>query len=155
MVSVSKKVSLITFLAAGGIFIAIGFVSIIDSNIPRFVQVSEMIKPNQTGVFTPDMNTGNTANIFFNKSTALVVITDPNNAVILNKTQNNNIFNETIKAEKDGKYKILISNKGKTNLDLNLGAFSKASPIAFSGQMMLVITGVIIVGLGFRMRKQY
>jgi hypothetical protein len=114
-----------------------------------------MIKPNQTGIFTPDMNTGNTANIFFNKSTALVVITDPNNAVILNKTQNNNIFNETIKAEKDGKYKILISNKGKTNLDLNLGAFSKASPIAFSGQMMLVITGVIIVGLGFRMRKQY
>src|SRR6185437_4696448 len=152
MVSVSKKVSLIIFLAAGGIFIAIGFVSIIDSNIPRFVQVSEMIKPNQTGIFTPDMNTGN---IFFNKSTALVVITDPNNAVILNKTQNNNIFNETIKAEKDGKYKILISNKGKTNLDLNLGAFSKASPIAFSGQMMLVITGVIIVGLGFRMRKQY
>jgi hypothetical protein len=155
MVSVSKKVSLIIFLAAGGIFIAIGFVSIIDSNIPRFVQVSEIIKPNQTGIFTPDMNTGNTANIFFNKSTALVVITDPNNAVILNKTQNNNIFNETIKAEKDGKYKILISNKGKTNLDLRLGAFSKASPIAFSGQMMLVITGVIIVGLGFRMRKQY
>ena len=113
MVSVSKKVSLIIFLAAGGIFIAIGFVSIIDSNIPRFVQVSEIIKPNQTGIFTPDMNTGNTANIFFNKSTALVVITDPNNAVILNKTQNNNIFNETIKAEKDGKYKILITNTGK------------------------------------------
>jgi len=155
MVSVSKKVSLIIFLAAGGIFIAIGFVSIIDSNIPRFVQVSEMIKPNQTGIFTPDMNTGNTANIFFNKTTKIKIKKENNNAIILNKTQNNNIFNETIKAEKDGKYKILISNKGKTNLDLNLGAFSKASPIAFSGQMMLVITGVIIVGLGFRMRKQY
>jgi hypothetical protein len=155
MVSVSKKVSLIIFLAAGSIFIAIGFASIIESNIPRFVQVSEIIKPNQTGIFTPDMNTGNTANIFFNRSTALVIITDPNNAVILNKTQNNNIFNETIKSEKDGKYKIHISNKGKTDLNLKLGAFSKASPIAFSGQMMLVITGVIIIGLGFRMRKQY
>ena len=64
MVSVSKKISLIIFLAAGSIFIAIGFASIIESNIPRFVQVSEIIKPNQTGVFTPDMNTGNTVNIF-------------------------------------------------------------------------------------------
>ena len=154
MVSISKKASLVIFFAAGSIFIAIGIASIIDSNIPRFVQVSEIIKPNQTGIFTPDMNTGNTANIFFNKSNALVVITDPNNAVILNKTQDNNIFNETIKSEKNGKYKILINNTGKTNLDLNLGAFSKASPIAFSGQMMLIITGIIIIGLGIRMRKQ-
>ena len=73
MVSVSKKVSLIIFLAAGGIFIAIGIASIIESNIPRFVQVSEIIKPNQRGLFTPDMNTGNTANIFFIKYYFLIV----------------------------------------------------------------------------------
>jgi hypothetical protein len=154
MVSISKKASLAIFFAAGSIFIGIGIASIIDSNIPRFVQITEIIKPNQTGIFTPDMNIGNIANIFFNKSNALVVIKDPNNTVILNKTQDNKIFNETIKSDKNGKYKILITNKGKTYLDLKLGAFSKASPIAFSGQMMLIITGIIIIGLGIRMRKQ-
>jgi hypothetical protein len=153
MVSISKKASLVIFFAAGSIFIGIGIASIIDSNIPRFVQISEIIKPNQTGIFTPDMNTGNIANIFFNKSNALVIIKDPNNAVILNKTQDNKIFNDTIKSAKDGKYKIQISNTGKTVLNLKLGAFSKASPIAFSGQMMLIITGIIIIGLGLRMRK--
>lgn len=155
MVNISKRASLIIFLAAGGIFIGIGIVSIVDSNIPRYVQISQIIKPNQTGIFTPDMNTGNIANIFFNKSSALVTVVDPANTVILNKTQNNRIFNETIKSVRDGKIKIRISNIGETTLDLRLGAFSKAAPIAFSGQMMLVITGIIVIGLGLRMRKQY
>jgi hypothetical protein len=154
MVSISKKASLVIFFAAGSIFIGIGIASIADSNIPRFVQISEIIKPNQTGIFTPDMNIGNIANIFFNRSDASIVIMSPNNAVIMNKTQHNQIFNETIKAENNGKYKIGITNTGNTDLSLNLGAFSKASPIAFSGQMMLIITGIIIIGLGMRMRKQ-
>ena len=154
MVSISKKASLVIFFVAGSIFIGIGIASIADSNIPRFVQISEIIKPNQTGIFTPDMNTGNIANIYFNRSDASIVIMSPNNAVIMNKTQDNQIFNETIKAENNGKYKIGITNTGNTDLSLNLGAFSKASPIAFSGQMMLIITGIIIIGLGMRMRKQ-
>ncbi len=154
MVSISKKASLAIFFAAGSIFIGIGIVSIADSNIPRFVQISEIIKPNQTGIFTPDMNTGNIANISFNRSDASIVIMGPNNDVIMNKTQDNQIFNETIKAENNGKYKIGITNTGNTDLSLNLGAFSKASPIAFSGQMMLIITGIVIIGLGMRMRKQ-
>jgi len=154
MVSIPKKASLIIFFIAGSIFIGIGIAAIIDSNTPRFVKISEIIKPNQSGIFTPDMNNGNIANIFFNKSNASIVIMDPNNMVIINKTQKNKIFNETIKSEKDGKYRILITNTGNTDLDLNLGAFSKASPIAFSGQMMLIITGIIIIGLGIRMKKQ-
>ncbi len=154
MVSISKKASLVIFFAAGSIFIGIGIASIIDSNIPRFVQLSEIIKPNQSGIFTPDMNIGNIANIFLNRSNSVVIITDPGNAVILNKTQDNKIFNETIKSNKDGKYKIRITDTGNTALDLKLGAFSKASPIAFSGQMMLIITGIIIIGLGIRMKKQ-
>jgi hypothetical protein len=153
MVSISKKASLVIFFAAGSIFIGIGIAAIIDSNIPRFVKISEIIKPNQNGIFTPDMNIGNIVNIFFNQSNALVIIKDPSNTVILNKTQDNRIFNETIKSDKDGRYKIQITNTGKTDLDLKLGAFSKASPIAFSGQMMLILTGIIIIGLGFRMRK--
>jgi hypothetical protein len=154
MVNISRKTSLIIFFIAGSIFIGIGIVSIIDSIIPRFVQISETIKPNQSGIFTPDMNTGNIANIFFNKSSASIVVTDPLNKVIINKTQNNKLFNETIKSDKDGKYKILITNTGNTDINLNLGAFSKASSIAFSGQMMLIITGIIIIMLGIRMRNQ-
>ncbi len=154
MVNISRKTSLIIFFIAGSIFIGIGIVSVIDSNIPRFVQISETIKPNQSGIFTPDMNTGNIANIFFNKSSASIVVTDPLDKVILNKTQNNKLFNETIKSDKDGKYKILITNTGNTDINLNLGAFSKASSIAFSGQMMLIITGIIIIILGIRMRNQ-
>ncbi len=154
MVNISRKTSLIIFFIAGSIFIGIGIVSVIDSNIPRFVQISETIKPNQSGIFTPDMNTGNIANIFLNKSSASIVVTDPLNKVIINKTQNNKLFNETIKSDKDGKYKILITNTGNTDINLNLGAFSKASSIAFSGQMMLIITGIIIIMLGIRMRNQ-
>ena len=154
MVNISRKTSLIIFFIAGSIFIGIGIVSVIDSNIPRFVQISETIRPNQSGIFTPDMNIGNIANIFFNKSSASIVITDPLNKVIINKTQNNKLFNETIKSEKDGKYNILITNTGNTDINLNLGAFSKASSIAFSGQMMLIITGIIIIILGIRMRNQ-
>jgi hypothetical protein len=154
MVNISRKTSLIIFFIAGSIFIGIGIVSVIDSNIPRFVQISETIKPNQSGIFTPDMNTGNIANIFMNKSSASIVVTDPLNKVILNKTHNNKLFNETIKSDKDGKYKIFIANTGNTDINLNLGAFSKASSIAFSGQMMLIITGIIIIMLGIRMRNQ-
>jgi len=154
MVNISRKTSLIIFFIAGSIFIGIGIVSVIDSNIPRFVQISETINPNQSGIFTPDMNTGNIANIFLNKSSASIVVTDPLNKVIINKTQNNKLFNETIKSDKDGKYKILITNTGNTDINLNLGAFSKASSIAFSGQMMLILTGIIIIILGIRMRNQ-
>ena len=154
MVSISKKTSLLIFFVAGSIFIGIGIASIIDSNTPRFVKISEFIKPNQTGIFTPDMNIGNTANIFFINSQAKVLVKDPINAIILNKTIIQGLFNETIKSTKDGKYKIQIANIGKTILNLQLGAFSKASQIAFSGQMMLIITGIIIIGLGLRMGKQ-
>lgn len=155
MVSISKKASLIIFIAVGTIFIGIGIASVIDSNIPRFIKISETIKSNQSGIFTPDMNTGNTANVFFNGSEAKVLILDPTNVIIMNKTNPfKNNFNETVKAVKDGKYKIQITNIGNGDLFLKLGAFSKASPLAFSGQMMLIITGIIIIGLGIRSRIQ-
>jgi hypothetical protein len=154
MVTISKKTSMLVFFLAGIIFIGIGIVAIIDSNIPRLVHVNELIKPNQSGIFTPDMNTGNTANIFFNGTKASVIIIDPNNKVILNQTRNNEIFNETIEADNNGKYKIQVQNTGNTDLNLNLVAYSKATPIAFSGQMMLIITGIIIIGLGIRAKNQ-
>lgn len=154
MVVISKRLSLIIFFIAGFIFIGIGIASIIDSTIPRFVEISEMIKPNQSGIFTPDMNSGNIANIHANGSESTILVIDPNNKLIINKTNNNKVFNETVIASVDGKYKIQVINEGNMILNLNLGAFSKASPIAFSGQMMLIITGIVVIGLGFRTRMQ-
>lgn len=154
MVTISKRLSLAIFFISGFIFIGIGVASIIDSNIPRYVEISEKINPNQSGIFTPDMNAGNIANIYLNGSQATVLAVDPNNKLILNKTDVSGIFNYTIKAEVNGKLKIQIINNGGSSLNLNLGAFSKASPLAFSGQMMLIITGIVVVGLGLRTRMQ-
>ena len=131
MVSISKKASLVIFFAAGSIFIGIGIASIADSNIPRFVEISEIIKPNQTGIFTPDMNTGNIANISFNKSDPSIVIKSPNNVVIMNKTQDNQIFNETIKAGNNGKYKIEITNTGNTESWFKFRSFFKGKSNSF------------------------
>jgi hypothetical protein len=154
MVVISKRLSLIIFFVAGFIFIGIGIASIIDSNIPRFVEITETIKPNQSGIFTPDMNSGNIANIYANGSESTVLVIDPNNKLIMNKTTNIGALNETVTSEVNGKYKIQVINEGEDTLNLNLGAFSKASPLAFSGQMMLIITGIVVVGLGIRTRMQ-
>jgi hypothetical protein len=154
MVVISKRLSLIIFFVAGFIFIGIGIASIIDSNIPRFVEITETIKPNQSGIFTPDMNSGNIANIYANGSESTVLVIDPNNKLIMNKTRNIGALNETVTSEVNGKYKIQVINEGEDTLNLNLGAFSKASPLAFSGQMMLIITGIVVVGLGIRTRMQ-
>lgn len=153
MVDIPRKFSLIIFFGAGFIFIGIGIASIIDSNIPRYVEITEIMKPNQSEVFTPDMNTGNFAIVNGNGSDVKILVTDPDNNLVVNKTiHNNRILNETITAEINGEYKIQVINYGNNILDLNLGAFSKASSFAFSGQMMLIITGIVVLGLGLRAR---
>lgn len=154
MVTISRRISLIIFFVAGFTFIGIGVISIIDSNIPRFVEITEKINTNQSGIFTPDMNIGNIANIYINGSRSIILVEDPNNNLILNKTNVEGFFNETITSKVNGKYKIQIINNGNSLVDLKLGAFSKASPIAFSGQMMLIITGIVVLGLGIRTRMQ-
>ena len=154
MVIISRRLSLIIFFVAGFTFIGIGIASIVDSYTPRFVEITERIDPNESEVFTPDMNAGNIANIYINGSKSRVVVMDPNSNLMLNKTNVNGIFNETIISEVNGKYRIQVVNDGNSILNLNLGAFSKASPIAFSGQMMLIITGIVVLGLGIRTRMQ-
>ncbi|MDF0681990.1 MAG: hypothetical protein P0116_13610 [Candidatus Nitrosocosmicus sp.] len=80
--------------------------SIIDSSIPRFVEIPVMMKPKQLEVFTPDMNSGNMFNIYGNGSDASLLATDPNNKLIMNITnKNNKILNETITALIDGEYR--------------------------------------------------
>ena len=153
MVNIPRKLTLIIFFGAGFIFIGIGVLSIIDSNIPRYVEIIEMMKPNQSEVFTPDMNEGNIANVYGNGSDWKILVTDPTDNLIVNKTiQDQRILNETVTAKMNGEYRIQVINYGNNTLDLKLGAFSKASSFAFSGQMMLIITGIVVIGLGLRAR---
>lgn len=153
MVNIPRKLALVIFFGAGCVFVGIGILSIIDSNIPRYVEMTDVMQPNSSEVFTPDMNEGNTANVYAVGSDWKIFVTDPANKLIINKTiQDKSALNETVKAQMNGEYRIQIINYGNSTLDWNLGAFSKASSFAFSGQMMLIITGVVVIGLGLRAR---
>mgnify|MGYP000268178646 CR=1 FL=1 len=153
MVNIPRKLALIIFFVAGFVFVGVGILSIIDSNIPRYVEMTDVMEPNKSEVFTPDMNEGNTANIYANGSEWRIFVTDPANNLIINKTnEGKSILNETITAQMNGEYRIQIVNYGNSILDWNLGAFSKASSFAFGGQMMLIITGIVVIGLGLRAR---
>lgn len=153
MVNIPRKLALIIFFVAGFVFVGVGILSIIDSNIPRYVEMTDVMEPNKSEVFTPDMNEGNTAYIYANGSDWRIFVTDPANNLIINKTnEGKSILNETITAQMNGEYRIQIVNYGNSILDWNLGAFSKASSFAFGGQMMLIITGIVVIGLGLRAR---
>ena len=155
MVNIPKKYALLLFFGAGIIFIGIGVAGILDSNTPRFIEITETMKPNQSEIFTPDMNAGNTVKIYVNGSNYQILATGPDKQILINKSNENyNILNETLTAKVGREYRIQIANQGNTTGDLYLGAFSKANPIAFGGQMMLIITGIVVVGLGLRARAQ-
>lgn len=155
MVNIPKKYALLLFFGAGIVFIGIGVAGIIDSNTSRFVEITETMEPNQTEVFTPDMNSGNTIKVYGNGSDFQIVALDPNKQILLNKSSvNYNKLNETLTAKVGGEYRIMIMNQGDTVLSLYFGAFSKANSLAFGGQMMLIITGIVVIGLGLRARIQ-
>lgn len=155
MVNISRKLTFFILIGAGIAFTGIGLVSIIDSYTPRFVEFTEIMKPNQTELFTPDMNSENIAKVYSNGSDSHLSIKDPNNKILFNKSNDNTLpLNETLKAKVGGVYKFEITNQGNETMSLYFGAFSKANPIAFGGQMMLIITGIVVIGLGLRTRLQ-
>jgi hypothetical protein len=57
-----------------------------------------------------------------------------------------------LNAKKEGQYVITIKNTGKTELAISGYAETKGSTIALGGQMMLIITGIIVTGLSLRIR---
>jgi hypothetical protein len=98
------------------------------------------------------MNVQNTANITITGSTFNVVIADPDGKVI--KSGNNlSDFHYVVVAKNDGEHRITIRNNGNSQLYIEGSAYTKGNPIAFSGQMMLIVTGVIVTGLSLRLKK--
>ena len=150
--SSSKSKTFYVVLAAGVVFIIIGIASVIYTNTPLKVSINEKLKPGLSDILTPNMNKGNTASINISGgSISNIVIKDPDKQTI--KAQNGiSVFNYILNAKKEGQYVITIKNTGKTELAISGYAETKGSTIALGGQMMLIITGIIVTGLSLRIR---
>ena len=148
----SKQTTFYAVLAAGIAFIVIGIASVLYNNTPVSVPLKGTLKPGLTDILTPNMNIGNTADILINGSTFNVTITDPNKQII--KFEHGiSDFNYNFSSEKEGVYRIEIKNTGSSELTVGGHAKTKGSEIAFGGQMMLIITGIIVTGLSLRLRR--
>lgn len=148
----SKQTTFYAVLAAGIAFIAIGIASVLYTNTPVDVPLNGTLKPGLTDILTPNMNIGNTADILINGSTFNVTITDPNKQII--KFEHGiSDFKYNFVSEKEGVYRIEIKNTGSSELTVGGHAKTKGSEIAFGGQMMLIITGIIVTGLSLRLRS--
>ena len=149
---VSKSVYFYGLLIAGIIFIAIAILSIYYTNSPVKVDIDGVIKPNSVDILSPNMEIGNTAFITVSGSLFNMSITYPNKTIItLTESSSNYTLNLT--AKEAGEYFIKINNIGNSDIIEKGYAFTKGNNIAIIGQIMLIITGVVIVALGIRTRK--
>jgi hypothetical protein len=139
-------------IAAGVAFIAIGIASSVYSNVPVDVPVDNTIKPGTVDVITPDMNVESTASITVSGSTFYIEIKDPDGQVIESKSSISS-FSYDLTAQKAGQYRITINNTGTSDLTIDGHAQTKASPLGLSGALMLVVTGIITISLGLRLRR--
>ena len=152
MSMVSKSIYFYGLLIAGIIFIAIGILSIYYSNSSVKVDVDGVIKPNSVDILSPNMESGNTAFISVSGSLFNMSITYPNKTIdTLKESSSNYSFNLT--ATQDGEYFIEINNLGNSDILIDGYTFTKANNFTLIGQIILIITGVVIVILGIRTRK--
>jgi hypothetical protein len=147
-----RRKTFYALFSAGAAFIVVGTISAFYNSIPVEVPIGNTVQPGNTDILTPNMNVQNTANITITGSTFNVVIADPDGKVI--KSGNNlSDFHYVVVAKNDGEHRITIRNNGNSQLYIEGSAYTKGNPIAFSGQMMLIVTGVIVTGLSLRLKK--
>jgi hypothetical protein len=147
-----RRKTFYALFSAGAAFIVVGAISAFYNSIPVEVPIGNTVQPGNTDILTPNMNVQNTANITITGSTFNVVIADPDGKVI--KSGNNlSDFHYVVVAKNDGEHRITIRNNGNSQLSIEGSAYTKGNPIAFSGQMMLIVTGVIVTGLSLRLKK--
>lgn len=147
----SKSRIFYILLGAGISFIVIGSASALYTLTPISVSLNGTVKAGQTDTLTPNMNAGNPVVLSVTGSNSNIEIVDPENEVIRSVTNTSN-FQYNFTAQKDGQYMISIENKGSSDLDIAGSAFTKGSQIALGGQLMLIVTGIIVLGLGLRAR---
>lgn len=148
-----RRKAFYALLAAGLSFIIIGTISAVYNSVPVEVPIDNSIQPNKIDIITPDMNVGNTANLTVTGSLFNITIADPDRKVIRSDNESS-YFHYILVAQKEGEHTITVKNVGNSQLDIVGSAYTKGNPIAFSGQMMLIITGVIVAGLGLKLKNR-
>jgi|ERR671923_1072791 hypothetical protein len=148
-----RKKAFYALLSAGLAFIFVGTISAIYNAIPVEVSIDNTIPPGKIDILTPNMDTGNTANIKIAGSTFNVTIADPNKKIVKSENDITN-FHYNFVAQKDGEHTITVRNTGDSKLYIEGTAYTKGNPIAFTGQMMLIVTGVIVTGLSLGLRNR-
>jgi hypothetical protein len=153
MILSKRKKAFYVLLFAGLAFVLVGTISAIYNAIPVEVSIDNTVQPGKIDTLTPNMNIGNTANITITGSTFNVTIVDPNEKII--KSENGiTDFHYIFVAQKDGEHAITVRNTGNSQMYIEGSAYTKGNPIAFSGQMMLIVTGIIVTGLSLRLRNR-
>lgn len=145
----SRKKTFYILMISGIAFILIGGISMIDSNIPRKVSLSSTLDTNRTDVITPIMNKGSIGKIVIDGSKFNFNIEDPNKSVIIS-IANQSHYEYDLVANNEGQYKLETRNIGDSILKIDGEVETKASPLALGGQLMLLITGIIVLGIGMK-----
>ena len=145
----SREKTFFILIISGIVFVIIGTLSIYDSNIPRAASLDGSVKTNATDILTPIMNPGSKANIAINGSRFDFAVYGTDKELILS-VKNMTYFNYDLVANKSGEFRFEIKNIGTSSLSIMGSAETKASPLALGAAMMLIITGIIIAGLGIR-----
>jgi hypothetical protein len=148
-----RRKAFYALLAAGLSFIIIGTISAVYNTVPVEVPIDNSIQPNKIDIITPNMNMGNTANLTVTGSLFNITIADPDRKVIRSDNESS-YFHYILVAQKEGEHTITVKNVGNSQLDIIGSAYTKGNPIAFSGQMMLIITGVIVTGLSLKLKNR-
>jgi hypothetical protein len=145
----SKSRIFYILLGAGISFIVIGSASALYTLTPIPVSLNGTVEAGEGDTLTPNMNVGNPVLLSVTGSNSSIEIVDPENEVIrsVNNTAN---FQYNFTAQTDGQYLISIENLGSSDLSIAGSAFTKGSQIALGGQLMLIVTGIIVLGLGLR-----
>ena len=136
-------------MASGVAFIVIGAASMIDSNIPRKVSLDSTLGANLTDIITPIMNKGSVGEIIIDGSRFNFKIEDPDKSIVVSVT-NQSHYKYNLVANKEGEYRFETKNLGSSVLNIDGEVETKASSLAFGGQMMLLITGIIVLGIGMK-----
>ena len=145
----SREKTFYILIISGIVFVIIGTLSIYDSNIPRAASLDGSVKTNATDILTPIMNPGSKANLAINGSRFDFAVYGTDKELILS-VKNMTYFNYDLVANKSGEFRFEIKNIGTSSLNIMGSAETKASPLALGAAMMLIITGIIVAGLGIR-----
>jgi hypothetical protein len=149
ILDVTRKKTFYVLMASGVAFIVIGAASMIDSNIPRKVALDSTLGANLTDIITPIMNKASVGEIIIDGSKFNFKIEDPDKSIVVSVT-NQSHYKYNLVANKEGEYRFETKNVGNSVLNIDGEVETKASALAFGGQMMLLITGIIVLGIGMK-----